>query len=272
MIIKIREILLKYGYNKIFLSMQKAYILFFRTIHPYNLILHPCKLWNSSQELKSFRDINLWKECFIIWWAPSLLEMDLSKLNESDVISVNKWHLLKKLWLLSSRYHIISDDFCNSEIKKKYFNFSQHYFFSYMIFPKTNNFTFFKNKISPSFQNDISSGISNNWTVILPAIQLAKYMWYKKIYLLWVDLTFNIQSSHFYKESPWESFRTIDHSIMHISDMLKAIQSYNTHLKQNNIKLINLSPLPESLPWIEKADYNTIINLKVKAANEKYVC
>jgi len=238
-IIKLREFLLKNNLKYTFLFLQKIYIFVFRKIHFLNLIFNIKKLLNSKKELLKYKNIHEWKECFIIWWAPSLKKIDLKRLNKKIIFTVNKWHLLRNLGIRKSNYHFFTDDFWYNEIKKEDLNFSKKYFYSKIIFPRNKNFSFFKSKISFNFQDNITKHVSNPWTIILPAIQIAKYMWFKTIYLIWVDLTFNRNTSHFYQESEWETFRTIDHSLSNKNNMLKGIQLFWKHLEKQWISLIN---------------------------------
>jgi hypothetical protein len=239
-------------------KIKQIYIKIFNKFHILNLFLNTQKVFFYKKDLKKYKNKYFWKECFIFWAAPSIKDMNLLWLNNKYTFTVNKWHNLKQYWLNKSKFHVITDLNCYNELSKKNLDFSETYFLSSHILPKQKNFNFIRTENKVLFSKDISRHIFDYKSVISSTIQIAYYMGFKKIYLIWIDLSFSEEKSHFYEESKWERNRNKTESIKSKNKILKWVLMSNEILKKEKVELINLSLIKNSLPWIKKNKLSNI--------------
>lgn len=204
----------------------------------------------NKQKLISLKDIHKGERCFIIGGSPSLKLLDLTKLNNEYTFTTNRGYKLAEQGLHNSTYHIMSDcktftdDHVENEIPnnwtKEFFIYAGikfplecAYYFNYIMNNKLSDFT---------FQTDITKNLGECGTVIYFAIQIAFYMGFKNIYLIGVDLDFDKNKGHVYKETEGETKRQEEHSINNAVRMLSGIEFATKFLKDNNVNLYNASP------------------------------
>lgn len=169
--------------------------------------------------LLRFKDIHRGESCFIVGLGPSLRADDLTRIEESEVISfsmnaVNKI-FDKTKW--RPTYYVITDhkvleDVNISDIENicKEYSFISDVvqdFWGKHISSRTIKFHGEKNicrREQPKFSTDISKVIRAGATVTYACIQIAVYMGFKCIYLLGVDNfdphSKDLSYGHFYKE------------------------------------------------------------------------
>lgn len=205
----------------------------------------------NKQKLLSLKNAYKGKRCFIIGSSPSLKQLDLTKLNNEHTFTVNRGYKLTEQGLKHSTFHVMSDcktftdDKIEDEIPKDWAKF----FFTYagIKFPLNQAFYFnyiINNKLSDFlFQTDITKNLGECGTIIYFAIQFSFYMGFKDIYLIGVDLDFDKNKGHIYKETNGETKRQEEHSINNADRMLNGIAFATEFLQNNNVNIYNASPV-----------------------------
>lgn len=192
------------------------------------------------------------QKCFIIGGSPSLKQLDLKKLNNSEykIFTVGKGYKLKDYGLIKSDFHVFSDTQgyleAADEIDEKYSDI----FFSHCRINFLNNvenliyFDCFKTPINMNkhYQEDLTQPLFHCETVINCALQIATYMGFKDIYFIGVDLDFDKNSGHIYKSTDGENKRQIEHSQKNSLFMLSSFEYATPFLNNKGINLYNASP------------------------------
>ena len=202
-------------------------------------------------KISSLKDKYNGKRCFILGSSPSLNLLDLSKLNNEFVFTVNRGYMLKEKGLLHSSFHVISDTNTFKDTNSKFeelVNFSDKIFCYAGMQPPIKMDTYYFDYIQYqlnkeySFQNDLLNPLIGYQSVIHFAIQIAYYLGFKEIYLLGVDLDFAQNKGHIYQETNEEVKRQFEHSIKEAKTMLYGLEKCEEYLKSQNIRLLNASP------------------------------
>ncbi|MFZ5807156.1 MAG: hypothetical protein ACOY3I_08130 [Verrucomicrobiota bacterium] len=192
------------------------------------------------ERLRALKDIHSGKKAFIIGNAPSVAQMDLTKLKNHVTFAVNstfllydkmgfqanytcvsdriRWHELREKILPASEQSRIfyCDDWefptpvglFSEEERKKITLLDQLYALSrwaHFFAPVRNQagmFTYGKLK-AKKFSHDIAQGICLGNSVIFMATQLAAYMGCNPIVLLGVEMNYDQQKTHFHGEKIW---------------------------------------------------------------------
>lgn len=156
------------------------------------------------------------KRCFIVGTAPSIKEMDLSKLENEFTFTVNRGYLLQEQGLKNVEFYGMSDqnayDSYGDEVNPKDF---KHCFVVGAIawekaldnistFTTYTRNTLFKKLRKGFYQDDITKPLSNSSTVVLYMMQIAVWLGFKEIYFIGVDNNFSYKNMHFYKDTKEE--------------------------------------------------------------------
>lgn len=192
------------------------------------------------------------QKCFIIGGSPSLKQLDLTKLNDSEykVFTVGRGYKLKDNGLLHSDFHIISDIYGYNEIIEELDENYSNIYFSYCGINFINNvreliyFDYFKTPINMDkhYQEDLTKPLFHCETVIDFALQIATYIGFKEIYFIGVDLDFDKNTGHIYKSTCGENERQKSHSKNNNLFMLSSFEFATKYLKEKNVNLYNASP------------------------------
>jgi len=221
-------------------------------------------------KIKGFKDKYKGQRCFIIGGAPSLSQLDLSKLANEKTFIVNRGYLLKDKGLKNSTFHVHTDLDFNREFHDEIdLDFSE-----YFISLKQAKWKHKKDRIKIAgalwqgnfveifFQEDCSKKIILAVTVVAIAIQLAVYMGFKEIILIGVDLSFDENNNHFYKSSDEEKNRVQNHSIRYKHYMYQWLENTFDLLDKKGIKLLNASPKKDSLKFMTKVNFDSLFKEK----------
>lgn len=203
----------------------------------------------NTSNLKKLYNIHKGERCFILGCAPSLKQLDLTKLNTEYTFTVNKGYKLRDLGLEHSNYHLIMDRELlndNGVLAELPTNFSDLFFLNAELDYEKENWNKLYVEILNSnmikFQEDITKPLMTTATVISQAIQIAYYMGFSDIYLLGVDLDFSKNSGHVYTSSFEEKEREKTLSIKGEKVMLDGLNNITKFLTSKGINIYNASP------------------------------
>ncbi len=220
----------------------------------------------NTQKILSLKEKYNGKRCFVIGSSPSLNLLDLTKLNNEFVFTVNRGYMLKEKGLLHSSFHVISDTNTFKDNNSKFEqleNFSDKIFCYAGMQPPIKMDTYYFDYIQYqlnkecSFQNNLLKPLIGYQSVIHFAIQIAYYLGFEDIYLLGVDLDFAKNKGHIYKETDEETQRQLEHSIKEAQTMLYGIKKCGEFLKGAGVNLLNASP-SGIVDSIERVKYETL--------------
>jgi len=156
------------------------------------------------------------KRCFIVGTAPSIGQMDLAKLKNEHVFTVNRGFLLKNKGLKNVEFYGMSDqkayDSYGEDLNPADF---KHCFVIGDIKWQlaTDNVTtldlytrntLFKKMRDGFFQFDITKPLASSSTVVLHMLQIAVWLGFKEIYFIGMDNDFSGKNMHFYKDTKEE--------------------------------------------------------------------
>lgn len=154
--------------------------------------------------------------CFIIGSGPSINSMDLSVLNNEDVMIVNRGYNLVKRGLLRATYYGISDVNASKEYGHEIDpSFSEHYLSfgisNINLLPKGFDSIHFKYHDNSYVDKKLKNGFlpknclyrfGGCYSIVLLMTQLAYILGYKEIYVIGVDNNFSkLKNIHWYVDS-----------------------------------------------------------------------
>lgn len=191
------------------------------------------------------------KKCFILANGPSIKDLDLSKLKNHIVISMNASPLLEEEHDFLARYYVVSDTrFLEVESKKaiaesklkdrRVFCVFREEIKDLVEIKGKNNF-YIPSISRDGFSKNLANGFYFGCTTTMLAIQLAYYLGCNETYLLGVDLNYAGKQARFYKEevaSPVDDNNSIQilnirnaRLLMEESDMELRLCSENSLLR-----------------------------------------
>lgn len=200
----------------------------------------------------SLKDKYAGKRCFVAGTSPSVNLLDLNKLNNEFVFTVNRGYMLKEKGLMHSTFHVISDTNTFKDEGSKWeemADFSKQLFcYAGMKAPPVNMDTIYFDYIqyqlnkAMSFQDDLTKPLIAYQSVIHFAIQIAYYLGFREIYMFGVDLDFAKNTGHAYQETSGEKEREKTASVVNAEHMLYGIGKCGEWLSQHGVTLKNASP------------------------------
>lgn len=154
--------------------------------------------WHAKYKpgLLKYKDIHLGEDCFIIGNGPSLNKTDVSRLNNFHTFGLNKIHLLFEKHPLNLSYHVSVNPLVIEQITDELRSdvFKCPSFLSYLA---SQHIDFAPGRIHKiltnaqwSFYKDLTSPISEGYTVTYVAMQIAYYMGFRNVFLVGVDHSF----------------------------------------------------------------------------------
>ncbi|MDD4875427.1 MAG: DUF115 domain-containing protein [Candidatus Pacebacteria bacterium] len=236
-----------------------------------------------NKELKEIHSSQ--KRCFIIGNGPSIRSQDLTLLKNETVFVVNSFYLHKDFDKIQPEYYTVIDPdyFREKELSIKWMkNLKEKaknctFFFPYWSRPfiEKNNFQAKKIyylamarqiKEKGRFQAEIDKQIPSLINVVLPSLLIARYMGFKKIYLLgcdhdWLAQPIEAYPTHFYKKDPLYPgvHETYESSLENTLKLFKSYRSIKEKFKDT--KIYNATP-GGFLDVFERADYESVLKNK----------
>lgn len=227
------------------------------------------KQFNSEQNLeqiKKLRNKYKGKRCFVIGGAPSLSQLDLTKLNNEYTITVGKGYKLQERDLKHSTVHVLSDYHGYKESRKEINpEYSDMFLISSQIPLDINipNKVFFSSEEVKNgqytFKDDLEKPLQTCQTVIGVALSAAAHLGFSEIIIIGVDLDFKNNSGHIYQESNGEKERQITHSVSNQEIMYNGLKTAAQNLQKKGVKVINASPAG-NLDFIDRVRYETLFD------------
>lgn len=223
----------------------------------------------NKQKILSLKDSHKGKRCFVVGSSPSLNMVDLTKLNNEFVFTVNRGYMLKEKGLLHTKFHVVSDRYTfkdsNTNVELLT-DFTDNLFcYAGMECPVFNINTFYFDYVLAQlnketvFQTDLLKPLIAYQSVIHFAIQIACYLGFSKIYLLGVDLDFANIKGHAYVETQGEKERERTASILNTKKMIIGLEKCTEWLQQHNVEIYNASPVG-AVNCMARVIYNDIFN------------
>lgn len=199
--------------------------------------------------LNEYKDKHKGERCFILGNSPSLKNEQLGLLTHEVVFICNRGYKAIDIGLPSFNYYVLSDanlyrDFsdelkdcvkCEKFVSSSVVKKCGIVDIDAVVFSRKSNL------VMEEFPNNILEGWDRVLTVVLDAVIIAYHMGFKEIYLLGVDLNYNInQNNHFYNDSIKEIGRS--HLIpRQIDKVLEVFRIITEYLKNKKIVFKNLS-------------------------------
>lgn len=219
-------------------------------------------------KILSLKNKHKCQRCFIIGGSPSILTLDLSKLNNEIKFTVNRGYKLFAKHLKDTTYHVIQDkllfmedniteeiplDKMDNLILYSGIDFKRNkdkiIFYDYM---HMMNFT------ETQFEPDMTKLLTEGYSVIYTCMQIACFMGFSQIYIIGVDLDFNNIKGHSYESNNGEKRRG-EKSILNQQKMYDYIKYGVEFLAQRNIQVFNASPVG-CLDCMKRVKYEDIFN------------
>lgn len=195
-------------------------------------------------DIEYFKNLHQNKNCFIICSGPSLENLDLSPLKRRITFGLNRSFMKYPETTYSCAMDQRLFDLYPSELKQS------RYLFTLGDKPFGISLNLLGSK---GFSNDLMDGIYSGYTVSYFTLQIAKYMGFKRIFFLGLDLKNNMGKTHFFGHD----YRSANHEN---TEFPKMLDSFEYAVKNNfleNIEVYNCSPISklECFPYVsfEKA-------------------
>lgn len=216
--IKIRDVSLKRVLFALFRRIKFLFILI-EYFLPFGFYLE------NRNKIKSLRNSNVGKRCFIVATGPSLNKINFEYLNNEMLISMNKGYLIEDKFDVTLNYLMCIDNKTQLKQFTKEYDDLVHIptfydFRLHKLFKKTSKRVFILNRFSPKFISKNGTVFGNGKSVTYNCIQLAFYLGYSEVYLIGKD--------HSYKTNyrPGESVKVDEKTDNHFT---------KSYYKNNNI-------------------------------------
>lgn len=204
---------------------------------------------NNIKTIQALKDKFNGERCFIIGGAPSLNQLDLTKLNNEFTFTVNRGYMMREKGLSHSTFHVMSDvnTFDDENVINEIPLDFMDKLFLYTGIDKFNPdgalyFDFYPLGHECKFQTDLTKPLSLFGSVIFFAIQIAYYLGFKQIILIGVDLDYVSNMGHAYKETAGEVSRQYSHSILCCREMMQGLEVAQEFLTKEGVSILNASP------------------------------
>jgi lipopolysaccharide biosynthesis glycosyltransferase len=204
------------------------------------------------------------KRCFIIGGAPSLNQLDLTKLNNEYTCTVGKGYKLVEKGLKHSTFHVFGDIFGYVEsFPELDVKFSDIYFvrsaIDFLNPVKPILFDIYDSEFNPAsngFQTNLCKPLYCGRSVVIYALQIMAYLGFEKIYLIGIDLDFTTKDAHAYTSTEGEEWRT-RYSVYNRQRMYGALEFGSKFLKKQKKQVINASAV-KKLPFLSEENYENL--------------
>jgi hypothetical protein len=200
--------------------------------------------------LESFRNIHARQRCFLVGMAPSLRELDLTKLEGELAFTVNRGYLAAGLGLPRTAYYVVSDPLTYQpyveEIRRADVGL-RFYRADVCDLPEYRDaagrepavrFPFHREPTMDEgyFAEDATTGTYRGFTVLLDAAQLAFMMGFSDVIIIGCDLDYDGALTHVYGTGPIEERRRHD---MPIPRTLQAMAVAAAAFERHGRRLVN---------------------------------
>lgn len=190
------------------------------------------KHFSYESDLKSFKNLHMDKNLFILASGPSLADLDLSPLDRRLTMGLNRSFLIYP----DTKYHCTMDarlfDEYSTELEASRVLFSLH---------NCSLGNRLKLLGTEGFSTDIAEGIYSGYTISYFALQVAVYMGFKKVFFLGLDLKHREGNTHFFGSD----FRSRDHEKGEFSKMEKMLHLGALKAKELGVEVYNCSELTD---------------------------
>lgn len=220
----------------------------------------------NKQKILSLKGKHKGERCFIIGGSPSILDLDLSKLNNEIIFTVNRGYKIFGQALEKTTYHVIQDKllFMEDDITDEIpmdkmenlilyaginFQHNKVIFYDYM---HMMNYTDVK------FEIDMLQPLVEGYSVIYTCLQVACYMGVPEIIILGVDLDFANIKGHAYEDTKGEKRRG-EKSVLNQQKIYEYLMYGVEFLKKKNISVYNASPTGK-LDCMPRVKFEDIFN------------
>ena len=187
--------------------------------------------------------------CFIIGTAPSLRQLDLSRLNGRHCFSVNRGHDLREQGLERLTGYVIADQLAFDDYGARIDTSRIGHLFIRstvsrippamldvaVVYEAIRSPRLFRGYL----QEDPVAGLYTGHTVVLDAIQLAAFMGFTRLAVIGVDLEFQSRDLHFYSSSQREVSHSQAHSQRYAGKMAKGMAVAHRLLARRGVELVN---------------------------------
>lgn len=207
--------------------------------------------------IKKLRNRYKGKRCFILANGPSINNLDLSLLKNEITIGINASTLLAEKYGFIQTFYTVSDKrFFDIEFKKQLaLNLPTDTIKVFRkeikeIYPQNIENVFYVNPLErDGFSFNLAHGYYYGCTTVMLALQLAYFIGCHQIYILGLDLNYDIKSPRFYDETQ-----------LQIDDAKTSIQIINISyaqrtLAQKGIYIYNCNPTSLARNYLPFQDY-----------------
>lgn len=217
-----------------------------------------------TQRIGELQGTKTGKRCLIVGSAPSVSELDLSKVRDCDVFALNSAQQLCQELAADETFLTVADprafegDLSSVPLEK----------FDKVLLsanaPETNaahayRFEYYaKPQVYKGFaQSDLGQPLYHCHTVAGFALQIAVGMGYSEVYLAGIDLNFSNADVHFYKSTTREREWVRRVSSPKESKMRAGLAYLSHWAKKNGVRVTNLSPV-SNLPLIDHGNFDQV--------------
>lgn len=232
-------------------------------------VLLPRKRRIDKAAIAKIRGICKGERCFLVGTAPSLVHLDLSKLSDEKVFSVNRGYDLSRFGVDRLFGYVISDPaiigdysdeidvsgvphvFVSSAVPESPIRGAERAIaFDVVKLPRmTDGF----------FQHDLTKGLYDAHTVMIHAVQIAAWMGFSEIYVVGVDLSFDPKNLHCYESTERESRDAVRRSMVHAGKMAEGFRIAGQALAQRGVRLANAG-VGGHLDTIERVSFGSLFS------------
>jgi len=148
----------------------------------------------SRNNLAKFKDIHRNQRCVLIANGPSLRKLDMSMFKDEITIGLNRVYLAFDDWGWETDYLVAINELVLSQYKDDILSTNAIKFLNWASIRGDDCddrvYGIFKGLHTKPFSEDITKGLNFGATVTYAALQIAKYMGFKEVYIIGLDHNF----------------------------------------------------------------------------------
>ena len=202
------------------------------------------------ESLESFRGRHRSERCFVVGCAPSLSQLDLTKLHGEWAFTVNRGYLAASMGLPRTPFFLVSDPLTYREyfreirvadVGLRFYRADVFDLPEYQDAQDREAAVRFPFHLSPAmheghFAEDITTGAFRGFSVVLDAVQMAFFMGFGEVYIIGCDLDYQGHQTHVYGSGEYEHRRRND---MPIDKVLRSMSVAHAAFQRHGRLLAN---------------------------------
>ena len=228
----------------------------------------PSRVAPTLEKMMGLKGVAGNRRCVILGSAPSVVDIDLSRVSRDFVITLNKAYELNQKMGRNPDAVIATNPYAVQEYGAELFNAAEQYIFlsasaAVSLPPDSSKLIVFAQWEFPKmsdgfFQLNAGKPLYRSGTVAHSAVQIAVWMGFKEIVMIGVDLSFQEGKNHFYESSDAEDSRSRRASVDNTNDMINGLSVARKQIEDAGEHTLSCIGSPDSNNPLQRSTMDDI--------------